>query len=86
MVKFWTRRKSRYLSRKNESNVQQRRLGAVLCGIPERVGAAWDDDAGVLRQEQRALQGDGEYASTIPHWVLNKSAHLCPESKKRSQR
>jgi len=25
---------------------------------------------------------DDEYASTFPHWVLNKSAHLCPESKK----
>ena len=46
MVKFWTRRKSPYLSRKNETNVQQRRLGAFLCGVPERVGAARDDDAG----------------------------------------
>lgn len=26
MVKFWTRRKSPYLSRKNETNVQQRRI------------------------------------------------------------
>ncbi len=35
LVKFWTRRKSPYLSRKNETNVQQRRLGEVLCGVPE---------------------------------------------------
>lgn len=34
LVKFWTRRKAPYLSRKNESNVQQRRLGEVLCGVP----------------------------------------------------
>ena len=31
VVKFWTRRKSPYISRKNESNVQQRRLGEILC-------------------------------------------------------
>lgn len=59
VVNFWTRRKSPYLIRKNESNEQQRRLGEVLCGVPERVGAAWNDDAGVLRQEQRSLHGDG---------------------------
>ena len=25
----------------------------------KRVGTAWNDDAGLLRQEQRPLQGDG---------------------------
>lgn len=44
---------------KNERNVQQRRLGLFLCRVPDRVGAPWDDDAGVLRQEQRSIHGDG---------------------------
>ena len=31
MVKFWTRRKSYFISQKNESNVQPRRLGEIIC-------------------------------------------------------
>ena len=30
------------------------------------MGAAWDDDARVLRPEQRALQGDGEFRAQNP--------------------
>jgi len=48
-----------YLSRKNENNVQQRRLGEILCLIPERVGTAWDDGnrsrTPIFRERRRCL-------------------------------
>ncbi len=35
-----------YLSRKKRDQCKQRRLVEVICGVPERVGAARFDDAG----------------------------------------